>query len=433
MMKYEFFEDKQFVTSKEGKYFIDLKEIPNYVINKLDLLGGIDVVNQGQKISFCGVIISKDCTYCFAPARSDSKKIESIGNLIKVIHAYKNSIDSSLLAFNEDEKGKVIEEISLTDIFEIIDLYFSVGILRSKTHTYSEKGRTNWSKTVNREFPVFTNDNVPIYFYLHKYPVSIYQDDLISSIHCEIILEILQNFHWLDERFNFVSQDQLSEKKLLSELDVEEKISLLNQRLYSTFVSLEIRTLQLLIRYLEKIHESGSNNIVIGIRKFHYVWEFLLRNIFHNVDLKINSLLPIPQYKFADASKPTQNSSQKGMRLDVFIKSENSCWVIDSKYYTATGAHDAPGWSDLVKQFFYVKAVKLIYPELKSIKNIFIFPGITNPLSTIKMVYREESKDETKLAKLAEDFIPIECLYLDPNDVMESYLRSKKVHITDYI
>ena len=26
-MKYEFFEDKQFVTSKEGKYFIDLKEI----------------------------------------------------------------------------------------------------------------------------------------------------------------------------------------------------------------------------------------------------------------------------------------------------------------------------------------------------------------------------------------------------------------------
>ena len=74
-----------------------------------------------------------------------------------------------LSSFNEDEKGKVIEEISLTDIFEIIDLYFSVGILRSKTHTYSEKGRTNWSKTVNREFPVFTNDNVPIYFYLHKY------------------------------------------------------------------------------------------------------------------------------------------------------------------------------------------------------------------------------------------------------------------------
>ena len=424
MMEYWFFEDKQ---------FIDSKKIPDYVIDKLVSVGGLDVVNQGRKIAFCGVIISEGCTYCFAPAGSDPKKIESIGNLIKVIHAYKNSIDSSLLAFDEDEQGKVIEEISLTDIFEIIDLYFSVGILRSKTHTYSEKGRTNWSKTVNREFPVFTSDNVPIYFDLHKYPVSIYQDDLISSIHCEIILDILQKFHWLDERFNFVSKDHLSEKKLLNELDANQKISLLNQRLHSTFISLEIRTLQLLIRYLERVHESGSKNIVIGIRKFHYVWEFLLRNIFHDVEEKINSLLPVPKYQFLGPTDFSETSNQKAMRLDVFIKSENSCWVIDSKYYTATGAHNAPGWSDLVKQFFYVKAVKLIYPELESIKNIFIFPGVKNSLSNIEMVYRDESKDETKLAKLAEDFIPIECLYLDPNDVMESYLKSKKIHITDYI
>jgi len=423
-MKYQFFEDKQ---------FIDSKKIPDYVIDKLVSVGGLDVVNQGRKIAFCGVIIFESCTYCFAPARSDSKKIESIGNLIKVIHAYKNSIDSSLLAFDEDEKGKVIEEISLTDIFEIIDLYFSVGILRSKTHTYSEKGRTNWSRTVNREFPVFTSDNVPTYFDLHKYPVSIYQDDLISSIHCEIILDILKKFHWLDERFNFVSKDQLSEKKLFNELDVDQKISLLNQRLHSTFVSLEIRTLQLLIRYLEMIHESGSKNIVIGIRKFHYVWEFLLRNIFHDVDEKINSLLPVPKYQFLGPTDFSEASNQKGMRLDVFIKSENSCWVIDSKYYTSTGAHDAPGWPDLVKQFFYVKAVELIYPELKSVKNIFIFPGINNSLSNIELAYREKYNDDEKLQKLMEDFVPIECLYLDPNNVMEKYLKSEKVHITDYI
>src|SRR5699024_10962942 len=126
MMEYQFFEDKQ---------FIDSKKIPDFVIDKLDSVGGLDVVNHGRKISFCGVIIFDDCTYCFAPARSASEKIESIGNLIKVIHSYKNSIDSSLLAFDEDEKGKVIEEISLTDIFEIIDLYFSVGILKFKTHS----------------------------------------------------------------------------------------------------------------------------------------------------------------------------------------------------------------------------------------------------------------------------------------------------------
>ena len=429
-MKYQYFEDKQFV---------DLKKIPNYVIDKLDSLGGLDLVNQGRKIAFCGVIIFEECTYFFSPARSSSKKTESIGNLIKVIHSYKNSIDSSLLAFDEDEQGKVIEEISLTDIFEITDLYFSVGILKSKTNSYSEKGRTNWSKTVNREFPVFTSDNVPIYFDLHKYPVSIYQDDLISSIHCEIILEILNKFHWLDNRFTFVSKDQLTEKILFNELDIDQKISLLNQRLHSTFVSLEIRTLQLLIKYLEKIHEIGSNNVVIGIRKFHYVWEFLLKNTFHDVDLKINSLLPIPQYQLSGPTDFKEISTRKGMRLDLFIKNQNRCWVIDSKYYTATGSNDAPGWSDLVKQFFYIKAVKLIYPELEEVKNVFIFPGITNLISKIQMTYRDEPKEieslneVVRLKELTKDFVPIECLYLDPNDVMQKYLKSEKVYITDYI
>ena len=308
-----------------------------------------------------------------------------------------------------------------------------MGILRSKADSYSEKGKTNWSKTVNREFPVLSNTNVPIYFNLHKYPISIYQNDLISSIHCEIILDILKKFRWLDDRFKFVSEHQLAEKILFNELEIDQKISLLKQRLYSTFVSLEIRTLQLLIRYLERIHEIGSNNVVIGIRKFHYVWEFLLKNIFHDIDLKINSLLPIPQYQFSDPEKSTQTSYQKGMRLDLFIKNENHCWVVDSKYYTATGVHDAPGWSDLVKQFFYIKAVKLIYPEIEEVKNIFIFPGVTNLISKIQMTYRDESKEVKKLEKLTQDFVPIECLYLDPNDVMEKYLKSEKVYITEYI
>ncbi len=423
-MEYQYFEDKEIV---------DLKKIPDFVVDKLKSLDGIDVVNQGMKISFCGVIIFDGCTYCFFPTKSSSKTLRSIGNLIKVIHFYRNSVDSSLLAYDEDEQGVVIEEVSLTDIFEIIELYFHAGILRSKAHRHSEKGRMNWSKTINREFPVFTSSNVPIYFDLHKYPISIYQDDLISSIHSEIILDILQKFNWLDDKFNFVSRDQLTEKILPNGLDIDQKISLLNQRLHSTFISLEIRTLKLLIRYLEKIRETGSNNVVIGIRKFHYVWEFLLKNIFHDVDLKINSLLPIPKHEFSGPTKFTEISNQKGMRLDIFIKNESRCWVIDSKYYTATGAADSPGWSDLVKQFFYIKAIKLLYPDLEEIKNIFIFPGVTNLISKIQMTYRDECKEFEKLEQLTEDFVPIECLYLDPNDIIEKYLKSEKIYITDYI
>lgn len=426
MMEYKFFEDKQ---------FIDLNKVPKCVIDKLMSIGGIDVVDKGMKIAFCGVIISDGCTYCFCPAKSSSADTQSIGNLIKVIHSYHLSVDSSLLAYDEEEQGDVIEELSLTDIFEIIDLYFSVGILRSKIDRYSEKGRTNWSKTVNREFPFFTDAAAPIYFDLQKYPISVYQDDLISSVHCEIVLEILRKFSWLDERFSFVSEDLLSEKILLNELDPDQKIYLLKQRLHSTFVSLEIRTLQLLIRYLERVKEAGSNNVVIGIRKFHYVWEFLLKNIFHGVDQKINSSLPIPQYHFLDPTQKAYDSAEKGMRIDLFIKDKKRCWVIDSKYYLATQPQNSPGWSDLVKQFFYIKAVKLIYPEIEEVKNIFIFPGLTHSfsnLSKIQMTYRDRSKEVGRLEKLAEDFVPIECLYLDPKDVIERFLKNEKIHITNY-
>ncbi|TCB13696.1 LlaJI family restriction endonuclease [Acinetobacter sp. ANC 4641] len=423
-MEYKFFEDKQ---------FIDLKKIPDFVIDKLTSISGLDVSDNGTKLAFCGVIVSDQCTYCFFPAKSSSKDIQSIASLIKVIHSYHASVNSSLLAYDEDDQGNVIDDISLTDIFEIIDLYFTTGILRSKKHAYSEKGRTNWSKTVNRSFPFFADNDIPIYFDLQRHPIFMYQDDLISSIHCEVILDLFKKFSWLDERFKFFPENLLSEKILPNELDIDQKISLLKQRLHSTFISLEIRMLQLLIRYMEKIKEDGSNNIIIGIRKFHHVWEFLLKHIFYDVDHKINSLLPIPQYHFSDPAKNTYDSAEKGMRIDLFIKKENSCWVIDSKYYLATSPQNAPGWSDLVKQFFYVKAVKLLYPEIESIKNIFIFPGENPSLSKIQMTYRYGSKTEDQLQKLTEDFVPVNCLYLNPKEVIEKFLKNERVHIMDYL
>ena len=424
MMKYQFFEDKQ---------LIDCKKTPQYVIDKLIKLGGVHVVDHGMKIAFCGVIIFDGCTYCFQPAKSSIKDIQLIGNLIKAIHSYHISVDSSLLAYDEEEQGEIIEDIALSDIFEIIDSYFNIGVLKKKKNRYSEKGRTNWSKTVNREFPFFTDNDVPIYLNLQKHPIAVYQDDLITSIHCEIILEIVQKFSWLDERFNFISEVLISEKILPYELECDQKIYLLKQRLYSTFISVEIKILQLLIKYLEKIKEKGSDDIVIGVKKFHYVWEFLLKHIFYNVDHRINSLLPIPQYHFVEQSKMPKGSAEKGMRIDLFIKEEKRCWVIDSKYYLATHIGNSPGWSDLVKQFFYIKAVKLIYPNMDEINNIFIFPGLNPALSKIQMTYRNELKKLDSLEKLVEDFVPIKCLYLDPNDVIKKFLKSEKVYIKDCI
>lgn len=420
-MNYSFFEDKQ---------VINPNKIPKEIYARLMAIGGLDISDNNVKIAFCGIIVSDECTYCFFPTKSSERNPQAINTLIKVIHSYNLSVNSSLLIHDEDDQGNIIEDISLASIIEILDLFFNTGILRSKKFIHSEKGKVNWPKTINRDFPIVAN-NVPIYIDPHKHPIPIYQDDLITSIHCEVILDLQDKFYWLDDRFEFLSKNQLSERISPTKLSIDQKILLLKQRLYSTFVSLEIRVLQLLIKYLERIKEEGSCNIVIGIRKFHFVWEFLLKNIFHDVDHKINSILPIPQYFYSDPNQAPYNSAEKGMRIDIFIKKDNHCWVIDSKYYLAVNPQTAPGWSDLVKQFFYVKAIKLLYPEVEdcNIKNIFIFPGSNNVLSKIQMTYRHENQNIEQLKLLTNDFVPIECLYLDPSDVMESFINARKIDI----
>lgn len=429
-MEYKFFEDKQIIT---------LNQIPTSIYDKLLSIGGVDVRDNHTTITFCGIILTEKLTYCFLPAASksqlESQNIHLVANLIKVINAYSRSVNTSLLVHDENEQDEIIDDISLITIMEILDLFFNIGILQSRNLVPSDKGRTNWSKTINQNFPLITANNIPIYIDLIRYPISTYQDDVISSIHCEIILELFKKFPWLDDRFPFLSESQLIERIIPIALNIDQRIFLLKQRLHVTFVSLEIRTLNLMIDFLENKKKNGSNEVVIGIRKFHFVWEFLLKNIFTDVDYRINSDLPIPQYHYLDSNKKPYNSAEKGMRIDLFIKQEDSCWIVDSKYYLAVNPQTAPGWPDLVKQFFYVKAIRLLYPKIQvdDIRNVFIFPGRYKVLSKIQMTYRQDNQKGDEFEQLLDDFFPIDCLYLDPNDVMEYFINTEKVNIKDLL
>ena len=71
---------------------------------------------------------------------------------------------------------------------------------------------------------------------------------------------------------------------------------------------------------------------------------------------------------------------QKGQRVDIFLyelSSKEVC-VIDAKYYDGSSLDHAPGWPDLVKQFFYAKSLTAgnLKHEVTAVRNYFIFPGI---------------------------------------------------------
>jgi hypothetical protein len=105
------------------------------------------------------------------------------------------------------------------------------------------------------------------------------------------------------------------------------------------------------------------------------------------------------------------------MRTDIILVDPQTkkAVVVDAKYYAATNISNSPGWTDLVKQFFYAKALKIIRPEYE-IGNIFIFPSSNGKMTSISV------KSRNTLVSHDDVFPPIRCIYACPEKIMSHYL-----------
>ena len=100
-------------------------------------------------------------------------------------------------------------------------------------------------------------------------------------------------------------------------------------------------------------------------------------------------------------------------------------WIRDAKYYEASTVANAPGWPDLVKQFYYADAVKKISGDKASITNHFIFPGSCNYLKSAHVAPREsEVKSELECYT---DYPKIHCHYLEPELLVKKYYKGSKL------
>ena len=155
----------------------------------------------------------------------------------------------------------------------------------------------------------------------------------------------------------------------------------------------------------------------MGLQRYHHAWEFMLKHILqYSVDL--NSKLPAPVYINQNGS--IQNAFERGMRADIFIMppKTNELIVFDAKYYAARIVENSPGWSDLVKQFFYAKALQSMFPN-HLISNAFIFPGENGTFKQVRM----KSRVNTKVSQFEDThFPPIDCYYISPLLVIEKFV-----------
>jgi hypothetical protein len=173
-----------------------------------------------------------------------------------------------------------------------------------------------------------------------------------------------------------------------------------------------------LMSYLSGETGNSNSSIVIGISKFHSMWEHMIDSCMI-LKYNINTHLAKPCYKI---NGEYQIATQKGGRTDTVLRSpdKTTFGIIDAKYYGADNLVNLPGWPDIIKQFFYALALNDIYPAA-TVYNWFIFPGSKATVESVHLMSpATESLQDYK-------YKPIQCEFIEPMLLIDHYIAGKKI------
>ncbi len=387
---------------------------------------------KGEKVSFVGVLLLNDMPYVFLPrstqANSDDSKLELASSTLKVVEKYGRESETRVDLQDDGEGRKNLNQLGL--ICALLDDFRQNGIYTRRREVRKiNQGKTDWKRTVNKVLPFPDRVGYPIYLDTHGIKRQYFNNCEIAVIHASVIHQIDKRFSWIvTGNLQPVAPGLREYSPPIGNIDYQ--LSRLINELNQVYSDRDIRLLKFLIRYLEMNAGSEISNFTAGLEKFHFCWEYMLGKVLKDT-VDLNNQLPAPAYIDKNGSVLTAN--EKGMRTDIILHDikTNRYTVADAKYYSATGVLDAPGWSDIVKQLFYEKALQKL-DEVSTIKNTFIFPGREGNLKRVVIRNRAKSNDENHV--FVNEFKPIYCYYVEPIEVIRNYLKgSKMIRLTEQL
>ncbi|MGF6423486.1 hypothetical protein ABIE11_003002 [Lelliottia sp. 489] len=394
-----------------------INSLPDQILQAFESEGIIQSIHD--RLDFCGLVVINGTSNIFLPRNSvipvdcNPKKIGS--SLIRAIHKYVQNRYRSNIA--DGTSDRILGDSFLSLAFSLLNDYVAYGLyIKRSSDIKKNQGKTCWKRTINK-IQSFPSDSSQIYIDTFGYKKNISLDNDITRIHAKVIRDLEHIIGWI-----YFAEDPKIQQDLadisLPNFDVKYQIQSLKKELNNLYADREIRLIKNLCAYLSLSESHSSNNIVIGINKFHSMWEKMIDSCMI-WKFEINHLLAKPSYKMNGSY---QAASQKGGRTDTVLKapSENIFSVIDAKYYGADNISNLPGWPDLIKQFFYALALKEIYSSA-TIYNYFIFPG------ALQIVESAHLQDPVSEKLLDEIYMPIECIYIEPLTLINNYISNKKL------
>jgi hypothetical protein len=404
----------------------DMTEVNALPLSVVSLLKVKNLIpkNDHNVVSFCGILIDKKSTYIFLPMEVDIKRISYDDSykysalLMRTIEMYARE---SLNSVYSEEPSQNLESVSgLGVVRKILENYLQNGLYQQKVKQVNRNsGRTCWRTTIANSFPVLNKLKQPIYTELYGKKVKYNSQNVVAKIQATIVSNLDERFSWLITGKKGLIAPELGDVEKLSQ-SVDWQIATLKREKYNTYSQADLTLISSLINYLEECYFGFESTYACGLTKFHTTWEHMLRQVTPNT-FDLNSILPAPVYRKESSERVPNN--RKRMETDIAIHhpTKDKIIIVDAKYY-AVSKGNLPGWHDLVKQFFYIKAARLVYSADYCFSNVFIFPGSEGEIKTAVV-----TKINSEIP-LTEEFPTIHCFYICPLIVMESYVTGTMLH-----
>jgi hypothetical protein len=410
------------------EYFRDRDEVDSLPSNLVMLMKHRGLIAPDQtRVHYCGFVSWQQGIAAFMPRNSvlESQAPHYAFYLLKALSRYYLGKSTGI---TEGRECELIGKASLYLVNYLIEDYRANGLyMRRKKHFFINQGRPNWKRTIARRMPYLSGDST-VYLDTDTSITRYVSDCETARIHAQVIRRIYEKYSVLLTGDYFNSDERLDRMpEPIS--SAESQVAILERELSESYSDRDIQLIGMLKTYIEESFLMGGNELLVGTRKFHNVWEGMLDQCLPR-KIKINSALPVPYYQQGEYFIEV---AQKGQRTDTVIESEDGTrWaIIDAKYYDASSPILAPGWHDLVKQFFYKTAADKICGKDILVTLHFIFPGTTHHLDKIKVGERGQAKVATHSFLEIGGYGKILCHYCDPIVLISKYANGQKINITD--
>ncbi|WP_194577582.1 LlaJI family restriction endonuclease [Vibrio anguillarum] len=382
------------------------------------------IVQGSAYVHFCGLITHDRTTAVFLPRNSKIdvalNRSELARNLLKAIQRYKSSADSA--TETADYGKEVIGSDSITLLVELLEDFILNSLYTQRTQEFvMNQGKIDWKRTINQK-SVYLNGGSAFYPDAIGSRKLVDQNSAITRIHAHIIRDICQKVGWIAFPEPSIPLNKLSTIPDVTE-DFDTQIQMLNRELHTSYSDRDIFLLKGLIQYLEQESGDDHSDLVIGIRECHGLWEKMLDSCLLHKE-SVNQRMLAPLYKI---SGNYVLASAKGHRTDTVLKhpSAQRYVIVDAKYYGAHNINTSPKLADIVKQFYYAKAMKIIEDNVEYLANVFIFPGSSGNIESIHMAKKGQKKQFSDGDCLDTDYPPLQCIYQDPIQLIEHYSKGR--------